>query len=177
MLLVPAVTFSDFILAIHILAVVIGFGVTFAYPLLFATASRVDPSVLPWLYRTMQRMGRLLINPGLLVVVLAGIYLASHGHQWSKFYVAWGIVAAIAIGALESAFMMPREGRLADIAERDLAAAPAGAAAGGPAGRPAGGTVWSEEYRSTFQQLALGGTILDLIVIVTVFIMAAHVGA
>jgi hypothetical protein len=101
-------------------------------------------------------------------VVLAGIYLASHEHQWSKFYVAWGIVAAIALGAIEGAFMMPREGRLADIAERDLAAAPAGAR-----GAPA----WSEEYRTTFQQLALGGTILDLIVIVTVFIMAAHVGA
>jgi uncharacterized membrane protein len=176
MLLVPAVAFSDFILAIHILAVVIGFGATFAYPILFATANRVDPTVLPWLFRARQRIGRTLINPGLLVVILAGIYLASDEHQWSHFYVGWGIAAAIVIGAIEGSFMIPRAGRIAEIAERDLAAAtvPAGSQTTGAQRTSAR---WSQEYNDTFRQLALGGTVLDVIVIVTVFIMAAHVGA
>ena len=126
MTVLATVEFFQVVLAIHILAVVVGFGVTFAYPIMFAAARRADPAVLPWLYRTMQRFGRFLVNPGLLVVVLAGVYLASHLHQWKQFYVQWGIGAAIVIGAVEGSFMIPREGRLARIADRDLAAAEGG---------------------------------------------------
>jgi predicted integral membrane protein DUF2269 len=166
-LLAPAVEFFEVVLAIHILAVVIGFGAIFAYPVLFAAARRADPAVLPWLFKTMQRIGRTLVNPGLLVVVLAGIYLASHLHQWSVFYVQWGVGAAIVIGAIEGSFMIPREGRLARIAARDVAAVRG----------EVGNVALSDEYRSTFRQLAIGGALLDLIVIATVFMMAAHIGA
>jgi hypothetical protein len=171
MLLVPSVAFFQLVLAVHILAVVVAFGATFAYPVLFATANRLDPTVLPWLFGTMQRIGRLVINPGLLVVLLAGIYLASDLHQWSMFYVQWGIAAVIVIGAIEGAYIIPREGRMAKLAARDLAAAAV------PAGGRRTSATWSHEYNRTFRQLALGGTVLDLIVVVTVFIMAAHVGA
>jgi hypothetical protein len=170
-LLAPAVVFADYVLAIHILSVVIGFGAIFAYPVLFASASRVDPAVLPWLFRTRKRVGRVLINPGLLVVLLAGIYLASHEHQWSLFYVQWGIAAVVVIGAIEGAFMIPRHGRLADIAERDLAATAV------PAGGQRTSATWSEEYNRLFRQLWLGGAVMGLIVIVTVFIMATHAGS
>jgi Predicted integral membrane protein (DUF2269) len=169
--LVSAVAFGDFVLALHILGVVVGFGATFAYPVLFASARRVDPHVLPWLFRTMQRIGRTVINPGLLLVVLAGIYLASDLHQWGAFYVQWGIAAAIVIGAIEGSFMIPREGRLAQIAERDLAATAV------PAGGQRTSAQWSEEYNRTFRQVALGGLIMDVIVVVTVFLMATHAGA
>jgi hypothetical protein len=165
MVAIATVEFFQVVLAIHILAVVIGFGVTFTYPIMFAAARRADPAVLPWLYRTMQRFGRILVNPGLLVVVLAGVYLASHLHQWKLFYVQWGIGAAIVIGAVEGAFMIPREGRLAKIADRDLT------------GAPGGRVTWSDEYNSMLRQLSLGGLILNLIVIATVFMMAAHVGS
>ena len=86
-------------------------------------------------------------------------------HQWKQFYVQWGIGAAIVIGAVEGAFMIPREGRLARIADRDLAAA------------DGGGVTWSDEYNSAFRQLSVGGVILNLIVIATVFMMAAHIGS
>ena len=169
--LAPAVAVSDLVLAVHVLAAVIGFGVLFAYPLLFTTASRMDPRVTPWLLRTRQRLGRVLINPGLLVVVLAGIYLASDEHQWSFFYVQWGIGAAIVIGAIEGSFTIPRAGRLAAIAERDLAATEV------PAGGQRMTAMWSPEYVAAFRQLSIGGALLQLIVIVTVFLMATHAGA
>jgi Predicted integral membrane protein (DUF2269) len=169
--LVPAVAFADFVLAIHILSAVIGFGIIFAYPVLLASASRVDPNVMPWLFRTRQRLGRVLVNPGLLFVVLAGIYLASDLHQWSAFYVQWGIAAAIVIGAVEGSFMIPRQGRLAEIAERDLAATAV------PAGGRRTSATWSEDYNQLFRQLSLGGTVMALVVVVTVFLMATHAGA
>ena len=171
MLLPPAVVFADFVLAIHILSAVIGFGAIFAYPVLFASASRLDPNVLPWLFRVRKQIGRVLVNPGLLVLVLAGIYLASDQHQWSAFYVQWGIAAVIVIGAIEGSFMIPRHGRLADIAERDLAATAV------PSGGRRTSATWSEDYNRLFRQLWLGGVVMALIVIVTEFMMATHAGS
>ena len=118
-----AVAFVDFVLAVHILAVVVAFGVTFAYPLILAAARRADPSVMPWWFSVVQRIDRYIVNPGLAVIVLAGIYLASEEHRWSAFFVQWGIGVAVVIGAVVGSFMIPREGKLAKIAERDLAAA------------------------------------------------------
>ena len=67
------------------------------------------------------------MNPGLLVVLLAGIYLASKGHHWSEFFVQWGLGAVVVIGAVVGAVMIPTAKRAEAIAARDR-----GAAGGGP---------------------------------------------
>jgi uncharacterized membrane protein len=169
--IVAAVTFAQVVLAIHILAVVIGFGGVFAFPLLFRAAVRADPSAIPWLLRTRQQLGRYLINPGLLIVVLAGIYLASKEHQWSNFYVGWGIIAAIALGALEGSFIVRPVGRLADVAERDLAATAM------PAGGQRTSATWSPEYTAGLRRFTLAGNAMAAIVVLTVFFMATHLGS
>ena len=167
-MLAPAATFADFILAVHILGAVIGFGIVFAYPLLWSAAARMDPSVTPWLLRTRKQLGRYLVNPGLLVVVLAGVYLASDEHHWKSFFVAWGIIAALVIGALEGSLIMPRSGRLAEVAERDLAATAV------PAGGQRTSASWSPEYVAGARLLSRASVGLQLIVVVTVFLMATH---
>lgn len=169
-MLVCAVALSDFVLAIHILAVVVGFGIVFAFPVLLSAAARMDPSVTPWLLRARQRIGRYIVNPGLLVVLLAGIYLASDLHQWSTFYVGWGVLAVIAIGAVEGSVTIRRSGRLAEIAERDLAATAV------PAGGRRTSAEWSEEYTATLRVLTRAAWAVQAIVVVTVFVMATHVG-
>ncbi len=170
-LLTPAVAFVDIVLAVHILAVVVAFGVLFAYPLLFAAARRMDPGVLPWLLRTRQRTGRLLVNPGLLIVVLAGVYLATDEHKWSAFYVQWGVGAALVIGAIEGVVVIALAGRLAGMAERDLAATAV------PAGGRRTSATWSPRFVSGFRVLSVAGVALQLIVVVTIFLMATHAGA
>jgi uncharacterized membrane protein len=169
--LVDAVAFSDFILAVHILGVVVGFGAVFAFPMLFAAAARTDPAVIPWLLRARQRVGRYLVNPGLLVILLAGIYLASDEHQWSNFYVGWGIIAVIVLGAIEGSVIVRRAGALATLAEADLAAT--AVAAGG---RRTSAT-WSPEYAAALRRFSAAGNLMALIVVVTVFLMATHAGA
>jgi len=89
--LAPA-SFTEAILAIHILGVVVAFGVTFTYPLL-AIAGNREKRAMPTLHRYQVAVSRMVINPGLLVILIAGIALASERHQWSSFYVGWGIAA------------------------------------------------------------------------------------
>jgi uncharacterized membrane protein len=165
------VRFVDFVLAIHILAVVIGFGGVFAFPLLFGTTARSEPTVIPLLLRSRQKMGRYLINPGLLVIVLAGIYLASKEHQWSSFYVGWGIVAALVLGALEGSVIIRSAGRLAEQADRDLAATAM------PAGGRRTSATWSAEYAAAMRRFTLAGNAMAAIVVLTIFFMATHLGA
>ena len=165
------VTFTEVVLAVHILAVVIAFGGVFAFPLMFGAAVRTDPQVIPWLLRARQQVGRYLINPGLLFIILAGIYLASKEHQWSNFYVGWGIIAAIVLGALEGSFVVRPAGRLADLAERDLAAT---AVVGG--GRRTSAE-WSPEYTAALRRLTFAGNAMVAIVVLTIFFMATHLGA
>ena len=160
---VTAASFTDFVLGVHILAVVVAFGATFAYPLIFAAARRADPSVMPWLFSVVQRIDRYIVNPGLSVVLVAGIVLASEEHRWGDFFVDWGIGAVVVIGAIAGSFMIPREGRLASVAARDLESA-----------SPGQSPPWSDEYRQLLRQVSIGGAFLDLVVVVTIFMMATH---
>jgi uncharacterized membrane protein len=160
-----AVAFYEIVLAIHIMAVVVAFGVTFAFPIMFAVAARHDPRSLPVLHRIEYMVERVLINPALLLVVLAGVYLASKGHFWSDFFVQWGLGAAIVIGAVVGSVMIPTAKRAEQAAARDLAAYDGGAVA------------LSEEYRALARRLSTVGTLLSLIVLATIYFMVTHTGA
>jgi hypothetical protein len=149
----------DFVLAAHIAAVVVGFGVVFAYPIMFAVAARQDPRSLPLMHRIEHTIERVLINPGLLLVVIAGVYLASEGHHWSKFFVQWGLGAAVVIGALVGAVMIPTAKRAELVAARDVASSGDGA------------VQMSDEYRALTRRLSAVGTLLNLLVLLTILFM------
>jgi hypothetical protein len=165
MLTNPAASLYEVVLAIHIMAVVVAFGVTFAYPIMFAVGARHDPRGLPLLHRVEYTIERYLINPGLLLVLLAGIYLASKGHFWSDFFVQWGLGAVVVIGALIGSVMLPTAKRAELVAARDVAASGDGEVA------------LSDEYRALVRRLSSVGTLLSLLVLITILFMALHVGA
>ncbi len=161
MIVAPAASAYEVVLAIHIMAVVVAFGVTFAYPIMFAVGARRDPRSLPVLHRIEYTIERALINGGLLIVVAAGIFLASDGHHWSEFFVQWGLGAAIVIGGLVGGVMIPTAKRAETIAERDLAGA----------GESGSAVEMSDEYRALVRRLSTVGTGLSLLVLVTILFM------
>jgi hypothetical protein len=112
-MLLTSVVFWQVILAVHIVAVVITFGVLFAYPVIYLFASKLDPAAMSWYYRTRTFLGRRLVSPGLLLVLVAGIYLASKLHQWHFFYVQWGLAIVVIIGGLQGAVLSRMEKTLA----------------------------------------------------------------
>jgi uncharacterized membrane protein len=155
----PAASLYEVILAVHIMAVVVAFGVTFAYPIMFIVAARADPRSLPVMHRVEYTIERFLINPGLLVVLAAGIYLASEGHHWSEFFVQWGLGAVVAIGAAIGAVMIPTAKRAETLAERAVAA------------QSDGPVETSTEYQALARRLSTVGALLSLLVLVTILFM------
>ena len=89
----------------------------FAYPVMFAVGARVEPRSLPLLHRIEYSIERRLVNPLLVVVLGAGIFLASDGHHWSEFFVQWGLAAVIVIGALVGAVTIPTSKAAEQLAE------------------------------------------------------------
>ncbi len=81
-----AIGLYDVVLTIHVLAVVVAFGVVFAYPLLDAQIRRANPAALGDLHRLHLALATRLITPAMVVVLLAGLYLAldrwSLGDPW-----------------------------------------------------------------------------------------------
>ncbi len=164
--------FVDAVRAIHILAVIVSFGVLFVYPLLRFIGAREEPRAMPWFHRFQYAVHTRLQAPGLVVVLLAGIYLASDEHQWGAFYVGWGVAAVIAIGAIGGAYISPREKRLILLAEAEDATAPVAVGPG-----TAGGGGGGDEYRVAARQADLARLVQLAITVLTVFFMALHTGA
>jgi hypothetical protein len=160
--LVSAVAFWQVVLAIHIAAVVIAFGVTFAYPVFIVVGGKMDPRGLPWFHRMQLQVARRLINPGLAVVLIAGIYLASKLSMWHFFYVQWGVAVVVVLGGLEGAFMIKQERKLADLAEHDIAAA-----GDGPVQLGA-------EYEALAKRVGTVGAAMSVLVLVTVYLMSVQ---
>jgi hypothetical protein len=143
-------------LFLHILAVVVGFGPTFAYALSTAV-SRKYPRATPALWEAIQRTDRYLVLPGMVIVLLAGVYLLADG-DWdaSEAFISVGFVAIFLLFGLQVGFFMPQGSKAREIAERDLQA----------------GDEFSEEYLAISQRIGIVGSTAGLVVVVTIFFMA-----
>lgn len=141
----------------HILAVVVAFGPTFGYALLFSVVPQY-PRATPALMSGIQRIDRYLVNPGMVILLIAGIVLMVDGNNiWdgSNFFIVWGWIAIIALFALQHGFFQPAVRRAKELAERDLDA----------------GDTLSPEFEALGQRIGQVGTVAGLLVVLTVFFM------
>ena len=162
MILVPAVFFWQVVLAIHVVFVVAALGAIVVYPVVALAAERLDRSSVPLLHRVRRVLGRSLINPGLLVVAAAGVYLAADLHTWHDFYVQWGIGVVIVLGALEGAFVSRQAGQLSELAQRDIDSG-------------SGADVkWSSDYVAARGRADQVNALMAGLVLVTVFLMVVQ---
>jgi Predicted integral membrane protein (DUF2269) len=142
-------------LFIHILAVVLAFGPTFGYALLFSVAPQF-PRATPALLAGIQRTDRYLVNPGMIVLLLAGIYLLAEGPwEGSEAFISVGFVAILALFGLQHAFFQPQVRKAKALAERDLAS----------------GDALSPEFEALSQRIGQVGTLAGIVVVVTIFFM------
>lgn len=141
---------------VHVLAVVLAFGPTFAYSIFAATAMKTEPRSVPTILRGIVQVDRFLVTPGMIVVLLAGIYLLAEGDiSAGESWVSVGFVAILVLFAMAGMFFAPRNRRALELAERDLEK----------------GDQLGPEFEALTKQIAIGGQVAALIVIVTIFFM------
>jgi uncharacterized membrane protein len=159
MTVTPATSAYEIVLAVHVMAVVIAFGWTFTLPVVYAVASKRDPRSLPVLHRIEYTVSRVILNPTLVVILGAGIYMASDAHHWSEFFVQWGIGAVLVIGALVGAVLIPEAKRAEEAARADLQ------------GFSGGDFQPGEAYRVATRRLNVVGSAASLLVLLTILFM------
>jgi uncharacterized membrane protein len=144
-------------LFLHILAVVLAFGPTFGYAFFFSVAPQ-HPRATPAILAGVQKVDRYLVNPGMVVVLLAGIYLLADEPDWetSDAFISVGFLAIIVLFGLQHAFFQPKVREAKELAERDLQS----------------GDTLSDEFTAVSERLGEVGTLAGLIVVVAIFFMA-----
>jgi len=145
-------------LFLHILAVVLAFGPTFGYGILFSVLPN-HPRATPAVLAGIQKIDRYLVSPGTAVVLLAGIYLlVASDDAWSgsDAFVTVGFIAILALFGLQHGFFRPQTAKAKDLAERDLKS----------------GDTLGEEFQEVAQRLGTVGPVAGLIVVVTIFFMS-----
>jgi Predicted integral membrane protein (DUF2269) len=146
-------------LFVHVLAVVLTFGPTFGYGIFIGVAEKSAPRSIPAVLRGVQQVDRFLVRPGLVVVLLAGVYLLIDGHIGAgESWVTIGFLAIIVLFGMAHGFFRPNVERALELSERDLAA----------------GDTLSAEYGAVSKKLETGGKIAGLIVVIAIFFMVVQ---
>jgi uncharacterized membrane protein len=151
---------------VHVAAVVVGFGATFAESILFPVAMKAGVHHLPYVHRVQLAINQRMAGPALLVIVLTGIYQTIDGDwEFGSFWISATFVIAIALGALNGAYFIPTDRRLAPMVEAEIAAA-------------GGGEVsLSEDYLRRARTEGILGAVAGVLVLVAVFLMVTKPGA
>lgn len=156
-----AILFYDVVLFVHVAAIVVAFGVTFAYPVLGPFIAKNHLRSLPALHEGQTQVGKLVIMPAATVALIAGAYLATDRELWGEVWVTVPLAILIVLLGLGGAFFTPHERRAAELAERDIATSGAGE------------VVFSHEYQAAQKRVAGVGVLADVLILVALFFMIA----
>lgn len=143
-------------LFIHVLAVVLTFGPTYGYAFFVTAAEESSPRSVPTVLRGILTIDRYLVTPGLIVILLAGIYMLIDAEiSAGESFVTVGFIAIVVLFGMAHGFFLPQTRQALELAESDLAK----------------GDALSPEYEAISKKLETGGKIAGLIVAITIFFM------
>jgi len=162
-----AISLYDMSVFVHVSAVVVGFGATFALALAFPLAMTLDPRHLPFVHRLSLAINQKFVGPALALVLLTGIYQTTDG-DWGfdKPWISGTFLIVIVLGGLTGAYFIPTDRKLEAMASRELSAPGAGES-----------PKLSEEYQRKAQREGGIGALAGFLIIVAVFLMITKPGA
>jgi hypothetical protein len=158
---VAEVQFYDVIVWLHIAAVVVGFGPTFAFGLYAVYTQKNHPRMVPAMIDAQGQVIKTMVIAGLVLIPATGIYLTADRWDFGDFFVAWGMAAILALIALVFGFFRPNDERIREAAERDIQSAGSGE------------VQFGEDYNRHSGLAAKIGPLAGLLVILTIYVMTA----
>jgi hypothetical protein len=162
-----AVTGLEFSLFLHITAVMVGFGATFAEAITFPVAMRLNPRHLPYVHRLQLAINQWLTTPAMVIVLATGFYQFAERdeiYDLGDFWLSGTLTIVIIIGGLLGAYFIPTDRKLGAMIEREIAAAPEGEF------KP------SEEYLAKGRIEGIVGTVTGLLLVAAVYLMVTKPG-
>jgi uncharacterized membrane protein len=164
--LVPlAVTSYEFSLFLHITAVVVGFGATFAESITFPVAMTMDKRYLPYVHRLQRTINQWFTGPALLLILVTGFYQVSDADlELGDFWLSGSMAIVLILGALLGAYFIPEDRRLEAMAKRDIAASGDGE------------VQLSQEYLRRSRREGMVGGLTGLLIVVAIYLMVTKPG-
>ena len=160
-----AVTGYEISLWVHISAVVVGFGATFAESIAFPVAMRLDARHLPYVHQLQLAINQYLATPALLVILVTGIYQVSDADlEFGDFWISGSFAILIVLGGLLGAYFIPADRRLGPMVQREIERAGDGE------------VVLSDEYQRAARTEGIVGMVAGLLVIVVIYLMVTKPG-
>ena len=150
-----AIQFYDVVVSVHVAAIVIAFGVTFAYPVMGPFIGQNAPQATAAFHRLQEKLGKVLITPFAVLAFVTGIYLAADADVFDKLWVTVPMIILIVLLGLGGAFFAPNSKKLAELAESEP---------GGPA------------YFALLDRVKKVGILADVLVLTAIFFMVAKPG-
>jgi Predicted integral membrane protein (DUF2269) len=147
---------------VHVSAVVVGFGATFAEAIMFPVAMKAGVRHLPYVHRLQLAINERFVGPALGLIILTGIYQTIDG-DWGfgSFWISATFLIALILGGMSGAYFIPTDRRLAEQVQREI----------DETGKP------SDEYMAEARREGIVGAIAGLLVIAAVFLMVTKPGA
>jgi hypothetical protein len=156
-----AIEFYDISVFVHVAAVVVGFGATFAEAIMFPVAMKTGPQHLPYVHRLQLAINQRMATPALALIIITGIYQTADRWEFGDFWISATFLIALILGGLNGAYFIPSDRRLAPLVEQDLA----------ETGAPSEGYLAQAKRQGTF------GAVAGVLVLVAVFLMVTKPGA
>jgi uncharacterized membrane protein len=152
---------------VHITAVMVGFGSTFALSVANSVAMKLDPRHLPYVYALSLRLNRFFASPALVIVIATGIYQTSKGNfDFGDPWISATFTIVIILGALSGAFFIPNDRKQLARAKRDIAAA-----------GPNGPVAFGDDFNRGAKMAERLGMLTGLLLVIAVFLMVVKPGA
>ena len=147
---------------IHVSAVVVGFGATFAEAIMFPVAMKAGVRHLPFVHQLQLAINQRMAGPALGLIILTGIYQTIDG-DWGfgSFWISATFLIAIVLGGMQGAYFVPTDRRLAVQAQREIDET---------------GNV-SDDYQRQARREGIMGAIAGLLVIAAIFLMVTKPGS
>jgi hypothetical protein len=164
-----AVTSLQVSLFLHITAVMVGFGATFAEAIMFPVATKVGVKHLPYVHRLQLAINQWLATPALVIVLATGLYQVDKLNlSLGDFWLSAAFLIVIVIGALLGAYFIPTDRKLAPMVEGEIAAL---------GDREITMADLSAEYQRRGRMEGIVGTITGLLLVFAVYLMVTKPGA
>jgi MFS family permease len=163
-----AVSTYDLSLFLHITAVMVGFGATFAEAIMFPVAMKVGARHLPYVHRLQLAINQWLAGPALAIVLATGIYQVSEGNWgFDQFWISAAMVIVLIIGGLLGGYFIPSDRRLGPMVEEEIRVA---------GDREVVLADLSDEYQRGARLQGIVGTITGILLVVAVYLMVTKPG-